>query len=92
VDVCDYILSCLTLNGATCQGPGSRAPTRYWKKLQAWLLRARACAEPGLRVRQTGLIGGKILPTHDSRDGGKDRCRLLLGPVLLRLVVPPLQL
>jgi hypothetical protein len=44
----------------------------------------------GMMIRQTGLTGGKILPTHGHRDGGKDRSRLLPGPIPFRLVVPPL--
>jgi hypothetical protein len=31
----------------------------------------------GSRIRHTGLTGGKILPAHDYRDGGKDPCGLL---------------
>jgi hypothetical protein len=42
-------------------------------------------------MRQSRLTGGKILPIHDYRDGGMYRRKLLLGLVLLRLVVPPLQ-
>jgi hypothetical protein len=46
----------------------------------------------GMRIRQTGLTGDEILPASGYCDGGKDWCRLLLGLVLFRLVVPPLQL
>jgi hypothetical protein len=43
----------------------------------------------GVRIRQTGLIGSEVSPSGGYRDGGKDRCRLLRGLLLFRLVVPP---
>jgi hypothetical protein len=45
----------------------------------------------GARISYDGLTGGKILPTHGHLDREKDWFELLLGLVLFRLVVPPLQ-
>jgi hypothetical protein len=39
----------------------------------------------------SGQIGGKILHAHNYRDGREDEYGLFLG-LVLRLVVPPLQL
>jgi hypothetical protein len=41
---------------------------------------------------QTGLTGGKFFPTHGFQGGGKCCCGSLLGLVIFRFVVPPLQL
>jgi hypothetical protein len=58
---------------------------------QAWLPGARYMLSRGLGVRQTGLIGTKILPAHGYQDRRKDWCGLLPGLLLFRLVVPPLR-
>jgi hypothetical protein len=44
---CGYVLSCLALNGAASQGPGSRGTYLLLENPHAWLSRARACAKPG---------------------------------------------
>jgi hypothetical protein len=44
-----------------------------------------------MRIGQTGVTGGEILPAHGYRDGKKDWCGVLLGLILFRLIFPPLQ-
>jgi hypothetical protein len=44
-----------------------------------------------MRIKQTGLAGGEILPACGYQDEGMDWCRLLGGLVFFRLVVSPLQ-
>jgi hypothetical protein len=46
---------------------------------------------PGRGGRRNGYTGGEILPAHIYHNEEKRRCGLLLGLVLFRLVVPPLQ-
>jgi hypothetical protein len=56
-------------------GVASGSPSVPWAKGRRW----------------SGLTGGKILPAHDYRDNGMYWHGILLGLVLFRLVVPPLQ-
>jgi hypothetical protein len=41
------IQSCLALNGAASQGPGSNGAYPVLENPRAWLSGARVCAEPG---------------------------------------------
>jgi hypothetical protein len=74
VGVCGYILSCQTVNGAASWGPNSNGAYLILESPWAWLLGARVCDVPGMRIRQTGLIGDKILPTRDYWDRGMESC------------------
>jgi hypothetical protein len=65
--------------------------TQYWRTLRCGYRGPGCVSSQGLRIRQAGLTCGEILPACGYWDGGRDWCGLLTGPVLFRLVVPPLQ-
>jgi hypothetical protein len=72
VGTCDHVLSCQALNAAIYRGPGSGGAYPVLKAP------GRGCEESGHvlswgggGMRQTGLIGGKILPAHGYQDRGK---------------------
>jgi hypothetical protein len=89
VGVCGYVLSCLTLNDAASCGPDSSGAYRILKSPLGVIVGWPGCVlSRGVRIRQTDLIDGEVLPARGYRDGGKDWCRLLPDLVLFRLVVP----
>jgi hypothetical protein len=73
------------------EDPARVAHTRYWRTPRCGCRGPRCVPSQSFRVRQTGLTGGEILPTHGYRDVGSNWCGLLLGRVLFMLVVAPLQ-
>jgi hypothetical protein len=93
VDAYGYALSCLVLNGAASRGPGSRGTYPVLEKPPGVAIKGPGCMPGQVTMRSyNGLTGGEILPVRNHRDGRKDRCGLLSGLVLFRLVFPPLQL
>jgi hypothetical protein len=90
VGSCDHFSSRQAINIAASQDPDAdRAyPLLKAPKWGDWLPRP----VPGRWGRWNGQIGGEILPAHVYRNKEKRICGLLLGLVLFRLVVPPLQL
>jgi hypothetical protein len=92
VGTCGYVLSCLALNGNASRGLGSRGtyPELENTPMHGYR-RPGYVSSRGVRIRQTRLIGSEILPTRGYPDGREYWCGLVLGLVLFRLVVPPLQ-
>jgi hypothetical protein len=73
------------------EDPTLVAFSRYWRTPRCGYWGPGCVPSWGLRIRQAGLIGDKILPARGYRDGGRDWCGLILGLVLFRFVVSSLQ-
>jgi hypothetical protein len=67
-----YVLSSQTLNVAASRGPGSRGTYPVLENPRRGLWGPGCMPNRGVRIRQVGLTGGKILPTRGYGDGGKD--------------------